>query len=108
MTWPNIQAPTEITEEYIKTQYKSQFETGRVYSRAKHQIPRHIWSLKWGAMDNADLNSLKAAFNTDLGGTFSWEHPEDGVKTVRYASDKIQISRKPHGHHIVSVSLEEA
>lgn len=107
MTWPSIQSPSSISEDLIRPQHKTTFETGRVLSRPKYQRSNYAWTLTWSGMSNSDLALLRSAFNSDQGTTFSWEHPVTGAKTVRYSEDSISFRLDRAGYNVVTVKLEE-
>ena len=110
MAWPSIAAPSRISAQYVKSVYRSRYETGRPLSRAASTKGRRKWDLSWTAMTQSDLDDLIAAFEADTGGTFSWTHPLTSESfTVGYASDQVNfdISGERVNRYEVSVSLQE-
>lgn len=108
MAWPDIQAPSSITERKKKAQIRSDFEAGYVQSRAQWTRSRKIFELSWANMTNSDKETLETYFDNNLGSTFSWTHPyTDTTYTVRFAEDQISAEYIHVGYWNVEVILEE-
>ena len=113
MSWPSIKNPNSINVSHIRELIKTNYDTGAVESRPKFTKSRKTFELGWkdkGAMSLADLNLLLAAFDTDLGSSFTWENPDTQQSyTVIYS--KGQVGYVPievgSGWYTVTVSLEE-
>lgn len=110
MAWPSIQDPSyPLNESVYKRQIRSPFESGHVLSRAGSTVSKRLFELNWNAMPEADYQTLKTFFETNIGTTFSWTHPLTlEVITVRFSDDVLDGTIPFNGHREVKLGLEEA
>lgn len=92
-TWPSsIENCTTHSFSINKAQNRSKFETGYVYSSAKHTKMRRIHSVSWAHMNATSMASLVDFFDDNVGATFIWTNPTlDTPYTVRFSNDAINI-----------------
>lgn len=108
--WPSIQDPSYPFNESIqKRQIRSNFESGHVLSRAGSTVSKRIFELSWNAMPEADYQTLKTFFETNIGLTFTWTHPVTlEVITARFSEDKIDTTIPFPNYRKVKAMIEEA
>lgn len=107
--WPSIQEPSyPFNESVSKRQIRTEFESGAVQSRAGATVSKRIFNLRWNAMPEADYQTLKTFFETNIGLTFTWTHPATlEVITARFSEDKIDTIIPFPNHREVTVVIEE-
>jgi hypothetical protein len=98
--WPSISDPAFdlYAQTLVKAQIKTEFENGKVQSRARATSARLVVSLGWHALSNTDYSSLQTFFTNNIGGTFNWTHPlTSTVYVMRFTSDALP-GAKPSGY----------
>ena len=112
----NIRKPSyPLEEEIVKTQVRTEFESGIVQSRPRYTTHKHRWTLSYVVMTNVDYQILRAHFYNNVGNTFNWVYPtitshELSASTikVRYTENSLRASWINKNYWSVSVQLEEA
>ena len=90
MAFPSIRTPSSISQYPYKAQIKTEFENGKVSSRARATSSRWVFSLSWEALGQTDYATLCTYFNTMQGSTFSWTHPVTSQTfTVRFSENQL-------------------
>ena len=109
-TWPTIQEPQyPLGESVYKRQIRTPFESGHVLSRAGSTVSKRLFQLNWSALPEADYQTLKTFFETNIGLTFTWTHPLTlEVITVRFSEDTLQGTIPFNNYREVTVNIEEA
>lgn len=110
-TFPSIDEPSGLDEEYVKAQVRTEFEDGTVKSRPRHSRSRYKWTLSWEALPTADKATLETFFDANQGDTFTWTHPLTSTSyTARFSADSVRFSYLPKlpDHWEVQLAIEEA
>ena len=108
--WPSsIEKCTTHSFSINKAQNRSAFESGYVYSGAKHTSTRQKFDISWAYMNATSMASLVDFFDVNLGATFIWTNPTlDVAHTVRFTEDSIDFGYANIGSYWnVKVMLEE-
>ena len=104
--WPNVIIPETIPVVHNLEQFKTQFSSGYVQSRKRFTRSRKQWVLNWPVMPVADLNTIIAFFDTNIGGTFLWTSPVDAVEyEVRFSSGSFEYSPINADQTLYSMSI---
>lgn len=93
--WPTAGISRDYyTRKPYKRQVRTEMENGAVQSRAGGKRARRLWTVGWKALPNAQYAALEEHFDENLGGSFSFTDPVDGVTyEVRYSKDELPQAR---------------
>lgn len=90
--FPTIAMPDweNCSEQRIKEQVRSPFESGSVLSRPQHTKARYRYTIGWNGLTPTDYATLVLFFDTYVGSTFYWEHYLRGTQhLVRFSEGKL-------------------
>lgn len=92
-SWPStLPKPSYgFGEEFYKPQIKTEFEANYGQSRPSVTRSRRRWTLVWKMLSEANYQILRAFFDANQGGAFTWTHPASGASySCRFSSDSIK------------------
>ena len=87
-----------FSQQPIKAQVTTPFESGKAQSWAKHTSMRWRFIIGWQALTQAQYATLYNFYEANIGSSFSWTHPiTSTVYTVRFGNNNGLPEAKPSG-----------
>ena len=109
--WPITEAECKdyFSQKRSKGQIITKFENGKVQSRARETKSRWVFTVGYKGITQTNYALLYNFFDSNIGGTFTWDHPiiKTGSVAVQYTV-RFRSDEFPEAKFIGWVDGEEA
>ena len=97
-----------VSEEWAYNALATPFPSNFVLAREVTEFVGRIFTVRWKTLYAADKAAIEALWDSaaGAGGSFSWDHPDQGTVTVRFLEDSLAFVRRSAAVHSCELRIE--